>query len=560
YLIAANTIENTAVSYSSTITEKLESEYRRLYRIGNTLANITIKNTSILNSLLTSYESPDALSIANIYFRKELDYAQYNIDIFNISVIGTNGIRSCLLYRPIKDVDFTLEEWYQEIARAKKAVWFAPHKNYLTNTTRDGRYVSLGIPIYSPTNNKMLGVVIIDFTEKSFAEILDIPLGKTGYFTIVDDSYTSIITPSKYSNAEIDFSNTKELSHKGQKYIYETPETYLITTSLPFPNWRLCGVLPKAEIAHELNTLITVILLIIIILSAISVLLSYWLSKRITSPLRKLTKLMQQVQQGRLDITMEHDSNDEIGVLSENFNIMLNQIKELIDDVYQKQRSLHIAEFKALQAQINPHFLYNTLDSVIWMARKKQTDEIIEMVTALTNLFRITVNKGMEIISIADEIKHIHHYLTIQKMRFKEKINFSVDIEPGLFNYYTPKLILQPLVENSINHGTSRCKNGGFITVSAKELSDHIELAVHDTGIGMTSKERENTQKLLDDSPIFEKSSSSYGLRNIQERIQVLFGKEYGLSFTTKYKCGTTFILSIPKLTKEDAYDKSNNC
>jgi two-component system sensor histidine kinase YesM len=247
---------------------------------------------------------------------------------------------------------------------------------------------------------------------------------------------------------------------------------------------------------------------------------------------------------------MTSDNVDEITELGMSFNIMIGKIKELLDSKIKEQENLKKAELRALQAQINPHFLYNTLDTIIWMAESKKTDEVVKIVSALSNFFRISLSKGMDWITIGEEVERIRSYLTIQKMRYRDILDFKIEVDEDVAENTILKLILQPLVENALYHGIKNKRQGGTIRVRARRKGpDEVLLEVEDNGIGfMPQKLAQLRLELEDDSGDF-KFESGYGIGNVNKRIRLYYGKPYGLSVQSEYNTGTRVTLVIPAQT-----------
>jgi two-component system sensor histidine kinase YesM len=245
---------------------------------------------------------------------------------------------------------------------------------------------------------------------------------------------------------------------------------------------------------------------------------------------------------------------DEITELGMSFNIMIGKIKDLLDSKIKEQENLKKAELRALQAQINPHFLYNTLDTIIWMAESKKTDQVVDIVSALSNFFRISLSKGMDWITIGEEVERIRSYLTIQKMRYQDILDFKIEVDQDVAEHTILKLILQPLVENALYHGIKNKRRGGMISVRAKRKGrDEILLEVEDDGIGFTPEKLTQLRADLNDDSGDIKLESGFGIGNVNNRIRLYYGKSYGVSIRSEYNTGTCVTLVIPAKTEWSA-------
>ena len=288
---------------------------------------------------------------------------------------------------------------------------------------------------------------------------------------------------------------------------------------------------------------------IVLIFSAVgfSVVAAWSLSKSIYTPIKKLHDVTTTITKNDLQALMTNDNVDEITELGMSFNIMIGKIKELLDSKIKEQENLKKAELRALQAQINPHFLYNTLDTIIWMAESKKTGEVVMIVTALSNFFRISLSKGMDWITIGEEVERIRSYLTIQKMRYRDILDFKIEVEKDVAENTILKLILQPLVENALYHGIKNKRQGGTISVRARRKgNDEVLLEVEDDGIGFTEEKLTQLRAELDDDSGDIRLESGFGIGNVKKRIRLYYGKPYGLSVQSEYATGTLVTLVIP--------------
>jgi two-component system, sensor histidine kinase YesM len=278
-----------------------------------------------------------------------------------------------------------------------------------------------------------------------------------------------------------------------------------------------------------------------------SVIAAWSLSNSIYSPIKKLHDVTKTITQNDLQVLVTSENIDEITELGMSFNIMIGKIRELLDSKIREQENLKKAELRALQAQINPHFLYNTLDTIIWMAEAKKISQVKEIVTALSTFFRISLSKGRDWITIAEEVERTKNYLIIQKMRYHDILDFRIEMDEAVANYTILKLILQPLVENAIYHGIKNKRNGGMIVVRARQKNENeILLEVEDNGIGFTPHKLAQLQAELTDDSDEIKMESGFGVGNVNKRIRLYYGNPYGLSIKSEYETGTCATLVIP--------------
>lgn len=261
-------------------------------------------------------------------------------------------------------------------------------------------------------------------------------------------------------------------------------------------------------------------------------------TRSVTVPIRELCDMTEKVAEGDFSVRTRKADMDEIGVLSQSFNEMTEEIGTLVEDIKQQQVNLHLTETKLLQAQINPHFLYNTLDTIVWLAEEHKTNEVVNMVTALSSFFRTTLSKGRDFITVEEEESHIRSYLEIQQFRYQDILDYRIEINEELRGYVLPKLTLQPLVENALYHGIKNKRGKGMIWITGEKDGEAMIFKVRDNGKGMTAERlaqlRSNIQKEKPDNNV-----NSFGVINVNQRIRHYYGKEYGLTYASRPDKGT---------------------
>jgi len=314
--------------------------------------------------------------------------------------------------------------------------------------------------------------------------------------------------------------------------------------------WKVIGVSYPEELGVDRRSLGRVYTAWGILFLSLTILFSFIISLQIARPIKLLRNTIKVVEQGNFDIQAKIERSDEIGELGKDFNIMVQKIKELLQLIIEEQQNKRKSELKALQAQINPHFLYNTLDSVIWMAEDRQHQQVIEMAAALAKLFRISISGGREIISIGEEVEHVRQYLIIQKMRYKDRLDYEICVPEDLFPYRTVKIILQPLVENAIYHGIKNSPSPGKIIIDGSICYNGIELKVKDNGVGMSAEVLARIMEDTQGERAFVRRG--VGVRNVDERIKLYFGNNYGIQFFSSEGEGTEVRIRLPAIREEE--------
>lgn len=279
-------------------------------------------------------------------------------------------------------------------------------------------------------------------------------------------------------------------------------------------------------------------------ISLLIIFLSIYIPQSITKPITRLSEVTDQVAKGDLTVRSDVDAGGEVGILSDSLNTMIDKINELLSQVTTEQTRLRKAELELLQSQINPHFLYNTLDTIVWLAEGSDQAKVVSMVESLSEFFRTSLNQGKDIISIREELQHVRSYLEIQQVRYQDILEYEIDVPEELYKYQIPKITIQPLVENALYHGIKNKRRLGKITISG-EVNEKVCIRVTDNGIGMSEeRNRDVMDRILGKTP---DSEVGFGLYNVKERIRLKFGDGYGIRITSRYEEGTVSEVILPK-------------
>lgn len=363
------------------------------------------------------------------------------------------------------------------------------------------------------------GIVVSSSNKQYFLTAFDTPYGK--------------IDLSQTGNNVIDLNGTKSL---------------VSITYFKKMDWRIVGIVPLNVFASGIHKIARFIIIMGIICFVISLLLSYLLSYFLSSPLKNLVRAMNAVDSGNLDIMVASKSRDEIGLLGLGFNNLMVRVNKLLNEVYIEQKKQRDFEFRLIQFQIKPHFLYNTLETVISLIRLGLHTKAIEAASSMAGYYRISLSKGRDIITLEEEIKIIENYLAIQKIRYTDYMEYEIDIAKEAIRYNIPKLIIQPLVENSIYHGIKQLNRKGLIRIKGYIEKNNIIISVFDNGKGIPEN---HIHSILKNERKAENTTGSFGLANVDSRIKLLFGNEYGLSIESNYEAYTIVSFKIPLITED---------
>ena len=306
----------------------------------------------------------------------------------------------------------------------------------------------------------------------------------------------------------------------------------------------------RENIKIEIEKTVKVAIGLFIILLIVIFILSEIFSSSITKPLENLCSSIKLVGDGDFSTRVLDSGSDEITTLTTTFNTMTEKIEGLVDDVKVEQLNLRKTELKLMQAQINPHFLYNTLDTIIWLAESKKNEDVVAMVEALSKFFRIALSKGNDLITLKEEEMHVRSYLEIQQYRYQDILEYEINIPKELGECKILKLVLQPIVENALYHGIKNRRGMGKITVEGSYEKEAILLKIRDNGIGMTQEQLEKTRRILQSGIIDEHDGShGFGLANVNGRLQLNYGSEFGITVTSTEGVGSEFTVRIPAIT-----------
>jgi two-component system sensor histidine kinase YesM len=505
----------------------------------------------------------------------ENDIVQQNIDMnkldsFLYSFRNTEDVFRVCIYVPgwltyaDQDINFSNIDKFKKTADYKKlmtsqdkVIWMAPDKiKDETNMSESVTVLSLLRKIRSREKiGDIIGIVKVSIREENIKDIITkANITKTGA-VYIQNSEGSIIcssNPDISNNFVIKDKINQALSRKNLSWdkITVGTDNYTVNAKdLLNTDWTLVTAIPYSEMLSESIRIRNLLIVLTLVIGLISYIVAYLISKSTTDRIVMLKNKMERVQEGDLEVSIASASQDEIGILINSFNYMVKRISILAEEQYKTGKDIKNAELKALQAQINPHFLYNTLDLINWKAIDNNVPEIAEISRSLAKFYKLSLSRGKDIITIQDEINHAKTYVEIQNLRFSNCITFEVDVEEELYGYYILKLILQPIVENSILHGIleNRDRRMGTISLTGRLENETVLLTVEDDGAGMT---KERAEEILTVKGTSE--NHGYGVRNINNRIKLCYGQQYGLIYHSAPGKGTLVEIRIPKMKTDE--------
>ena len=507
--------------------------------VGNYLRDMDQAMKLVEQSMLEQTDSRDELLSAFLTFRP---------DVVAVTSYSREGeLLDCWsLDREPKEQIFQNLSFDLELARASQFAYMtAPHVETIFES-----YYPWVVTMTAPLSREGEAAwVSLDLSFSSISSYINnVSIGQRGYCFLMDKDGNIIYHPQQqllYSGLKSE--NTPALaSLKDGDYADDT--VIYCLTSIEDSDCRIVGVSYVDELVNRnVHEMIRLSFLMAGILLAAALLTSWLLSHMLGRPLRGLASAMESFETDADHFTYRPvGGTREVRELSASFGHMVLRIQQLMTTVREEEINLRKTELKALQAQINPHFLYNTLDSIAWMCEQGRNADAVKMVHALARLFRISISRGHELIPIAKEIEHAESYLQIQKYRYKNQFTYSFDVDPECLDYYCNKITLQPIIENAINHGLDLLVDEGRIEVRVCQEKEDILFYIQDNGVGMTP---EQIESIMQHGP---KDRTGIGIKNVNDRLKIYFGRNYGLHITSEPDVGTCVEIRMPKIREGD--------
>ena len=430
--------------------------------------------------------------------------------------------------------DMMSEDWYQKaIHQGAKPVLIPARKS-------DSQWVISVTQELVDEKGTNLGVLRLDISYETLANYLNqLKLGQKGFAFIVNDQHEFVYHPEHTvysSSSEMDA--MKPYIETGQGYTLDH-QSYVSQEKIDGTDWTVIGVSSLEEL-NQVRGQILWTLLGASCLSLIACLFLIWFSlKRWIAPLKDLRETMLGIGMGSQNLRAKEAGAQELRELTRQFNAMLDQVDQLMEDIRKQEETTRQYELQALSSQINPHFLYNTLDTIIWMAEFQDSQRVVEVTKSLATYFRLALNQGKDLISLSDEINHVRQYLFIQKQRYGDKLEYEIQEHPDFENLLLPKLVLQPLVENALYHGIKEKEGNGHIDLSVEKVESGLVILIEDDGVGFQVTEKGSQAQL---------KRGGVGLENIDQRLKLHFGEDYHMTIDSKYQKGTQVRIYINRI------------
>lgn len=561
----SKTIQRNYISYNSKIMKQLSWHIDVYFK---QLENISLMlYTDLIFSSPYKYQNYNRI-IKNLQ-NMSLQRDETNSILFYIPSDNELYIVNKALNRSFINVEeIENQKWYEEILNSEEQVVIQPShrqvnypEEYMLST--DSLVFSINRRIM--INNKLYGILSLnyntDFLKRFLVDVLN---DKDDHIRLINEGFLSICSTGGRGYQHIDSSLLKIVREKSEmngSLFFEDPvtqETYLlIYDKLDYRNLMIVQITPVKTLKRQATATMNFNLVVSLITVGLIVAIVTLISNSVTKPLLFLQDRMEKAGNGNFDVRMLTKERDEIGVISHSFNNMIDQFKKLINEKYKMKLKFREAQLMALQAQINPHFLYNTLQTIGSVALDKNCEEVELMTTALSAMFRYSIRASNDSVTLGDEVENLRNYLFIQKIRFEEKLTYDISV-PEQFNYIiVPRLLLQPIVENSVIHGIEPLKDNGHVSVTCHKENGNLIIEITDNGIGITVTQLDVLKKVFDgfnDEEVLLKNN--IGILNIYQRCLLKYGQSFKINIDSEINKGTSFVIFIP--IKEVMKDQIN--
>lgn len=536
------------------INVSLDGYLRNMMRVSDGMYYRVIKNADIA----------DKNDMQLLHSQMNLLYETNRDLLVSVALLDSEGelVDAAPLSKLKTAVSADTQDWYKRaMARIENLHFSVPHVQNLFDDP-DYRYrwvVSLSRAVeLTKSGVTRRGVLLVDMNFSGIEQLFkNVSLGGSGYVYLMDSNGEVIYHPRQqllYSNLikenNIGASAYDDGNHEET---FDGVNRIVTVKTVGYTGWKIVGVTPTAELTSQSYHIESFAIFIIVFTMFLMVFANIFISSRIANPIKALEQSVKELEKNNLNVDIAVGGSYEIRHLGQTVKAMVAQMRRLMDDIVIEQESKRKSELDALQSQINPHFLYNTLDSIVWMIENERYQEAISMVTSLARLFRISLSKGLNIIPVESELEHARNYLTIQKMRYKNKFAATISSEPDTPRLSTIKLIIQPLIENAIYHGMEFMDGDGEIAVSAYRREGDLYIDVTDNGSGIP---QDVCETLLTDGTRVRSKGSGIGLRNVHERIRLCYGEQYGLTVISEPDEGTTVRIHLPAVEFDTALQK----
>lgn len=462
----------------------------------------------------------------------------YYDNVNGVYVLLDNGTLAKSRYYEEKPQANISKELYETARNRAGIKWVVSSEGSMVVDNR-GDAVLCGLSSFTDSQTgQPCGVVIVELRLSLIRRMMQVDMGENSNVFFMGSGGDILVELEESEEQRLlaaDLMKTEVMNN--QLKVYDRESFFILSRRFSVDGCAIVGFVYKDFIRQDSKKILDTVLLVAAVAFVLNIIVSRFLKYYELRPIEAMMKYVQRIEQGDFSVEMQITRMDEMGQLATSMDHMTKHIQTLLERVQQEQERLRWAEFKALQAQINPHFLYNTLDSIKWLVRTWEHQKADEMIAALTDFFRRVLSQGKDFISIEDEVNHVESYLKIQKIRYHKIFDYAIYVEEGLESCIIPKLLLQPIVENALYHGIKPKGENGRLSVYIVSVEQDLVLEVRDNGVGIPKERQEE---------LFQ-SSESYGMGNVKDRIHILAGNEYGIQVISDVGIGTSVSIRLPK-------------
>lgn len=546
----SGTIYENSINYMSQIIQQVNYDIDTYIEYMENISSVIAKSSDVPRYLFDQNQTE-----AEREAEKERILTQFQTimesrdDIYNVAAVAKNG--RYIINQGDDEltgyVDIESLDWYQAAMESKSGI--AVSSSHVQNAIQSSYkwVITLSRALVNNQTGKREGLFFVDLNYSAISDLCNNnSIEEKGYIFVLDAEGNIVYHPKQqlmYGGLKTENIDAIMECREDSLIIDEGGDSKLYTMSKSKrTGWTVVGAVYTSELLKNNEQAQMWYLLVASILLLAVIGISSIISREITKPIRSLRDSMRKVQNGQFGTHVEVITENEIGSLGRSFNLMTSEIQALMEQNVYEQKQKRKSELKALQAQINPHFLYNTLDSIIWMSEAGENDEVVEMTSALARLLRQSISNDKEEVELEKEIEYVKNYLTIQKMRYKDKLEFFIYVDPRVAHVPIIKLVLQPLVENAIYHGIKYKETKGNLKIYARPVDGRVEIVVADDGIGMD----EDVMEHIFDEHRKEQKRNGVGVPNVQKRLKLQYGSEYGIRYESVKGAGTKAVITIP--------------
>ena len=546
----SGTIYENSINYMSQIIKQVNYDIDTYIEYMENISSVIAKSSDVPRYLFDQNQTE-----AEREAEKERILTQFQTimesrdDIYNVAAVAKNG--RYIINQGDDEltgyVDIESLDWYQAAMESKSGI--AVSSSHVQNAIQSSYkwVITLSRALVNNQTGEREGLFFVDLNYSAISDLCNNnSIEEKGYIFVLDAEGNIVYHPKQqlmYGGLKTENIDAIMECREDSLIIDEGGDSKLYTMSKSKrTGWTVVGAVYTSELLKNNEQAQMWYLLVASILLLAVIGISSIISREITKPIRSLRDSMRKVQNGQFDTHVEVITENEIGSLGRSFNLMTSEIQALMEQNVYEQKQKRKSELKALQAQINPHFLYNTLDSIIWMSEAGENDEVVEMTSALARLLRQSISNDKEEVELEKEIEYVKNYLTIQKMRYKDKLEFFIYVDPRVAHVPIIKLVLQPLVENAIYHGIKYKETKGNLKIYARPVDGRVEIVVADDGIGMD----EDVMEHIFDEHRKEQKRNGVGVPNVQKRLKLQYGSEYGIRYESVKGAGTKAVITIP--------------